>query len=180
LPVTLSNFQGSKESATLVKLDWTTDQEENNKMFNIERSSDTKGFVTIGQVAGHGNSSVVENYSFVDENPGSGMNYYRLKQVDYDEHYAYSKIVAVDMNGSAALNTEVFPNPSTNLITIRTKNSDLISAVSIYSIDGAMMFSNQNITSNIFSTSVQNLKTGFYLVNVKTKEKTETFKIIKQ
>jgi hypothetical protein len=180
LPVTLSRFQGSKESANSVRLEWTTEQEENNRMFNIERSTDTEGFVTIGQIAGHGNSSVVENYSFVDENPGSGMNYYRLKQIDYDEHFAYSKIVAVEMDGASVLHTEVFPNPVSNQLTVRSKNNERINAVSIYSIDGTMIFNDQHITSNIFSTSVQRLKAGFYLVYVKTQNKTETFRIIKQ
>ena len=59
----------------------------------------------------------------------------------------------VDMDGSSVSHTEVFPNPTSNLLTIRSKNNELINAVGIYSIDGAMVFNNQNIISNIFSFS---------------------------
>lgn len=91
LPVVLTNF-AAKNNANTVKLTWATAQEKNNAYFAVLRSTDGKTFVQIGTVGGNGNSQTAHNYSYVDNNPAAGTNYYQLKQVDNDGKSTLSNI----------------------------------------------------------------------------------------
>jgi hypothetical protein len=96
LPVKLISFY-AKQFHKQVQLQWSTANEINNSHFIIERSTDGKNFIAIGNVEGAGNSSNLQNYSLVDEHPVQNtVNYYRLKQTDFDGAHAYSSITAVD------------------------------------------------------------------------------------
>jgi hypothetical protein len=102
LPVTYTSFIANKKGNSSV-LQWQTQQEQNSASYIIERSTDGKEFTGIGQVAAAGNSSVVRSYSFTDETPAAGKNYYRLNQVDLDGRSNYSTIKIVDFAASAKL-----------------------------------------------------------------------------
>ncbi len=111
LPVDLINFEAHKMEKE-VYLKWTTASELNNEGFVIERSVDGRSFEAIGQVAGNGTISVSSDYTFTDENPVVGNNYYRLKQVDFDGTESLSSIRTVNFEGEATKVT-VIPNPVT-------------------------------------------------------------------
>ncbi len=179
LPVTLTNFKAYKETDQSVTLKWQTEQEENNKLFEIDRSTDAKTFEPIGEVAGVGNSSTVQNYTFTDHHPLAGINYYKLRQVDVDQRYIYSSIVSVDLSGSSRSSLEVFPNPVSNLLTVRAADGELLNDVRIYSQNGSQIDMKQSIASAIYSCSLQNLKPGLYFVQVSTNKANETFRILK-
>ena len=83
LPVKLSAFTAQPVEKT-VQLKWTTATEKNNAYFNVQRSTDARNFTTIGKVNGRGNASAVTDYTFTDNTPVNGKNYYRLQQVDKD------------------------------------------------------------------------------------------------
>jgi hypothetical protein len=102
LPVTYAGFTATKNGSNAL-LQWQTQQEQNSLSFIIERSSDGKEFTGIGQVAAAGNSSLVQSYSFTDETPRKGKNYYRLNQVDLDGRSNYSSIRTVDFSATAKL-----------------------------------------------------------------------------
>lgn len=97
LPVVLTSFNASAQQNKIF-LSWHTASELNNKNFEVQRSRDGNDFATIGIIAGKGTSSVPSDYSFTDVNPYDGINYYRLKQVDWDDKYEYSKIVSVKID----------------------------------------------------------------------------------
>lgn len=109
VPVELTSFYAERKNQS-VSLHWTTASESNNDFFEIQRSPNGTDFVRIGKVAGKGNSSVPLDYSFLDEHPQPGNNYYRIKQVDFDGYSAYTKIVSVFF-GSAASSIKIYPNP---------------------------------------------------------------------
>ena len=96
---------------------WSTSSESNSEYFAVERSSDAQNFIEIGRVTTAGNSSVPKSYSYTDDNPIEGMNYYRLKQVDSDGNtsvYGIRSINIVRYNGKMIL----YPSPATgNTIT---------------------------------------------------------------
>ncbi len=94
LPVELTSFSAVKLTNG-VKLSWTTASEINNSGFDIERSSNNKSFNKIAFIPGHGTSTEALSYSYVD-NSQSGKTYYRLKQVDFDGSFNYSKTVEVN------------------------------------------------------------------------------------
>ena len=102
LPIELLTFSATpKESAVLLK--WTTASETNNNFFTIERSSNGTEWTEIGSQKGAGNSSTILNYELYDFQPLLGVNYYRLKQTDFDREYTYSVIETVKFTSSTAL-----------------------------------------------------------------------------
>lgn len=91
LPVELTQFT-TESHKDGVALNWTTSSEINNSHFEIELSYDGVSWYTIGIVQGAGNSMEINNYQFIDNQIGSGIQYYRLKQVDFDGTEAYSNV----------------------------------------------------------------------------------------
>ena len=117
VPVGLLSFRGYHDQQKNI-LNWKTATEINNSHFDVERSGNGNSFLKIGQVQGAGNSSTPIDYSYSDNSPLSGSNYYRLKQWDLDNRSNYSDIIRVDA-GAQDISINVFPNPSSDLITLQ-------------------------------------------------------------
>lgn len=88
LPVSLIGLNAQQEGET-VKIEWTTASEINNHYFEIERTTDHTNYTLIGSVLGNGTTFNTNRYILTDENPVAGIQYYRLKQVDYDGRTEY-------------------------------------------------------------------------------------------
>ena len=95
LPIELLYFSGVV-CETGNRLYWSTASESNNDYFNIEKTKDGNIWKSIEIIDGAGNSSNQLYYSFVDEDVESIINYYRLKQTDYDGKFKYSDIISID------------------------------------------------------------------------------------
>lgn len=97
LPITLISFAGTRQSNSNL-LEWKTASEQNNSHYILEHS--TNGLFNENSVIhiqpGAGNSSTILKYSFVHENPGSTINYYRLTQVDFNGEYETFNIISID------------------------------------------------------------------------------------
>ncbi len=91
LPVRLTYFNAEAIN-NKVELGWETAWEKNSREFVIQRSSDLKEFGDIGRVAAAGEADGRRAYSFVDTDPLPGANYYRLRMVDKNDTYEYSKV----------------------------------------------------------------------------------------
>ena len=115
LPIELLDFNADK-NGEMIELHWRTGAEINNRGFDIERSSDAAYWQTIGFVPGQGTSPEMETYRYADEQPMHGLNY-RLKQMDFDGQYEYSKILSVVLDDSES-HFRLFPNPATNSTTL--------------------------------------------------------------
>ncbi|WPP48868.1 beta strand repeat-containing protein [Catalinimonas niigatensis] len=95
LPVELMSFKvGMKRGEAL--LSWRTASEENNDFFEVQRSLNGKDWTTIGIVEGAGDSHQELGYSYADKNPVYSVSYYRLRQVDFDAQYEYSKVIVLE------------------------------------------------------------------------------------
>jgi hypothetical protein len=94
LPVTWLSFTAERAGQTSF-LQWETGSEENNNYFSIEKMNEDGYFYQIGTVDGHGTTSQHNSYSFTDEFPDNGYNYYRIRQVDYNGQSSVSAICAV-------------------------------------------------------------------------------------
>ncbi|MHA4737353.1 T9SS type A sorting domain-containing protein [Dyadobacter sp. MSC1_007] len=108
LPVRLVSFTAKAEQST-VKLNWQIADAANFRHFEVERSANAKQFEYLGKVSFE---ETKESYSSTDARPqpnADGQIYYRLKMVDKDESYAYSKIVDVQSGGNSI--AYVYPNP---------------------------------------------------------------------
>jgi hypothetical protein len=121
LPITLASFSGNAKGSQVV-LNWITSSEVNNSYFSVERSADGLHFKQVGIVAGAGNSTNINSYSLVDEFPHQ-QTYYRLKQVDYDGAYSYSKTIVVKLGQAHFESINMYPDYSAQSIQVLL-NSD--------------------------------------------------------
>jgi hypothetical protein len=118
LPIELLRFSARRVGDAIV-LEWETLSELNNDYMAAERSADGRVFVEIGRVPGAGTTNEPRVYTFIDETPLRGLNYYRLRQVDYDGAASYSDIVAVAFDSEAAPVFFVFPSPTAGPLQVR-------------------------------------------------------------
>ena len=110
VPVELASFTANA-SEGLVELSWITATETNNQGFEVQRSSGIE-YETIAFVDGHGTTSETHVYSFVEKDIAVGNYHYRLKQVDFDGSFNYSKVIEVDVQAPASFTLEQnYPNP---------------------------------------------------------------------
>lgn len=168
LPVKLVAFSAVKESNTIL-LNWSTAQEVNADIFNIERSPDAKNWIAIGSKEATGETEVLVNYEFTDIRPLSGMNYYRLKMVDIDKTFAYSSIRSVAGEKTPADLLAIYPNPVSDVIFLKDASG---LSVDVDSVKGLSIINQNGITaykSNSFSAAgvnVSNLPNGTYIVKI--------------
>ena len=116
LPVNLKSFSGIANKKVNM-LYWSAASENNNHLFEIQRSIDGIKFETIGQVAGAGSSSTFRQYEFADTKIIDQPYYYRLKQVDRDARYIFSDIILLTGKENTA-HAVVFPNPVAGIATV--------------------------------------------------------------
>jgi hypothetical protein len=107
LPIELFDFVATATKEGRVKLQWTTATEINNDFFSVEHAAPGVEFNNIFHVPGAGTTTLKTSYEELHENPYPGINYYRLKQTDFDGTSSYSKIVSADV----VKTTSVYPNP---------------------------------------------------------------------
>ena len=120
-------------------LTWVSETEINSNRFEIERSDDAVKFEKRGSVLSNGNSSTRKTYTYTDPlNTASKIVYYRLKMVDNDGKFSYSKIIAVKLNGSLSNESfSVYPNPFISDIKIKLSSQlDEVATFRILSFDG--------------------------------------------
>lgn len=130
LPIELLHFQASK-NATQVQLNWSTATETNNDYMAVERSADGVHFIEIGRRKGQGTTTETQYYTLVDEHPLQGNNYYRLRQVDFDQTTDHSKVIALHFERGQVLS--LFPNPAHDKVFLQTPLN--LSAGQVYLLD---------------------------------------------
>lgn len=162
LPVRLVRFNAVKEGSSTL-LTWETSEESENKGFEIQRGEGNSSWQTIGFVNGlteDGNSNTVQHYNFSDETPLAGKNYYRLKQIDWNGSYQYSRIVVADFaTGVAGL--VLYPNPVTGGVIILDLPENGTVDVKIYNLAGVQVKA-YNQSGRILD--VKGLPSGKYVV----------------
>ena len=119
LPVSLLNFSAYRINAA-VQLTWRSENEINFSGYEIERSTDGLSFNTIGQTSAE-HAANINSYSFTDNSPVAGNNFYRLKQINSDGNDIYSKIVSV--NFSKKIIITITPNPVQRYLNINSSTS---------------------------------------------------------
>ncbi len=168
VPVQLIYFRGQAES-NRVRLNWATATETNSDYFSIERSVDLKEFLPIGKITSLGESRQRHEYSFLDEAPLPGVNYYRLKQVDKDLAFEYSKIIAVSSQSQAS-DFVIYPNPSDGkTIKLQFDNIELDALRLVNMVGQEIPFEIQaSSTNSLTIRPFQELRSGLYFITYAT------------
>ncbi len=178
LPITLDYFTCNSVSNT-IELNWATATETNNDFFTIERSTDGMNYTTLATIKGAGNSSVTKSYTYTDEEPLNGENYYRLTQTDYDGHSQTFEPTVCNVN---ATSMQVYPNPSQGLFNI-VLPSDIISVstqivVNVTNVLGEQVYSTTLTGQSQFNIDLSHFASGMYFLTITTPTRNYVSKII--
>ncbi len=156
LPINLISFSGKKLDHQNL-LQWSTNDERNFSHFEVQSSGNSKEFTTIGTVPG----ATKEKYEYLDKN--TSHSYYRLKLVELNGSYSYSKIIAI---APEKVNTfVVYPNPANESITLENAEKQ---AISVKLLDGQgreVFYLPQSISSKVL-VPVQKLPAGTYFLQI--------------
>lgn len=181
LPLELLSFN-AQTNACANELTWRTAMEKDFSHFVIEHSEDGRAFTAKIQVPGQGAVSG-QVYHYSDEEIHSLSNYYRLKMIDVDGSFEYSKVIYVSADCHDLEDWEIYPNPisSNKLLNLSGYASGDNYDVQIYDVLGSMvkqfrMESDAGYT-NEFSLDVSNLPAGIYMMKTSTNNTSKVFVI---
>lgn len=172
VPVELASFTASVNEND-VTLSWATASETNNHGFEIQRSSGGE-FVSIAFVDGHGTTTESHVYSYTDNNVNSASYTYRLKQVDFDGTFEYSKTIEVNVNtpNDFALDQN-YPNPfnPSTMISFRLAVDSKVS-LKVFNVLGqevaTLLNGNFVAGSHQVDFNASALNSGVYLYKIET------------
>ena len=201
LPVELTSFTASVLESKVI-LNWQTATEVNNYGFEVERTSPRpslyegeggeagRGWEKIGFVQGHGNSNSVKEYSFTDKPNGGTKFKYRLKQIDNDGKYEYSKEIEIDLGMPNEFSlSQNYPNPFNPSTTIRYSIPNVIASeakqsvvLKVYDILGNVVATlvNENKAAGNYEVKydASNLSSGIYFYKLQSGSFVQTKKFI--
>lgn len=173
-PVKLSYFKGYSEN-NQIHLQWQTEAETNSSYFMVQRSTDAKEFSDLEMIKATGESTQKVIYDYIDKSPSQGINYYRLRQVDNDGSFTFSKIIDIKQNGASEL--MVFPNPSVGNLTLKGL-SDVVS-YEAYAINGKKVeVKLEKSGADYQVVFTENQAKGVYLLKLKTIEKSYNYRLV--
>jgi hypothetical protein len=181
LPVTFMSITGTKITGGN-KIAWTVGTETNVNHYEVERSSNGKTYTLYGTVTATGSSS----YSFVDNNPGTSTNYYRVKSKDNDGYTKISPVVAIKATttkgGKGKIALGAYPTPTDSELFISHDEADMSCALTIVSVDGRMVKSFVPTKGSIQTTiNMSAMQPGMYFVRYQAADgEIETIKVVKK
>lgn len=165
LPVKLVEFDANEYTGH-VSLQWKTSQEENFDHFEIEKSLDGKQWLKIGTANGKNNGRITSLYSFTDYSPAAGINYYRLKMVDIDLQFVYSKIVAANSSLQYAP-ARIYPNPARSVLYVSNIRQGVKYSVDLINESGQVVVSQKSSSpGTTVSLNVASARPGTYFLKI--------------
>jgi hypothetical protein len=166
LPAVLVSFDAVKQS-TGVAISWKTQQEQNTKVFLIEKSIDGASYKAIGSVPAAGNSSTPLSYSFNDASAVSGIVYYRVRIVDLDGKEGFTPVKAVRASANA-VKLGVYPNPAVSVANVVVDNAEQVSfSLNIFNRNGQLVAQQRAAAgTNAVNVDVSRFAAGDYMIDV--------------
>lgn len=159
-----------------IKLNWITEYELPGASFEIQRSLNENRFETIGSVQAQG---VGSSYTFTDESPLKGKNYYRIKILSPDRIFDYSKILSASF--PAPPDIRIFPNPVDDKLNIIFRDMQPGASIELSNIMGAIVYSQDwmDLGANQRLVDLTQLSPGIYICRVQNGEEKLIQKITK-
>jgi hypothetical protein len=178
LPVTLLDFSGRFYDKSIT-LDWRTGNEHNGKHFIIEKSYDQISFVFLAKVPASANSQGERIYKYIDRTLLREVNYYRLKRVDADGRFAYSKIIAIAAPDDRTFS--LYPNPVNDKLTIHMPDAFGPAEISIVDMKG-LCVRNIKLTAGVkeLLLTTADLPVGVYTIVLHSTTFKKTLRFVKE
>ncbi|HRI61126.1 MAG TPA: T9SS type A sorting domain-containing protein [Saprospiraceae bacterium] len=173
LPVELA-FIYARRNDDGILLEWQTASEKDNAYFQVEHSMNGKTFQAIGELPGKGTTATANQYHFLHDKPSVGTNYYRLKQVDYDGKFEYSKIVSAVIHQEETIH--IFPNPTDGPVFVKGQTDE--STARVTDLTGKVIWENALPENGMIDLGGQ--PNGIYFVEVITGGRRSVIKIWKE
>jgi hypothetical protein len=175
LPVTLLSFSVVSDGESRAVLNWQTTFETNSHYFDIEHSITGKSWINKGRVWAKGEGLANLQYHFTDNGPASGVNLYRLKMIDRDSTFTYSKIQSVTIAGGPELS--LFPNPTADRLYLDSRILSDVKSVTLYGLTGQALYNTTSVSTD--GLDVRHLADGTYVVKILLQDGTPfTHKIV--
>ncbi|HEX4851652.1 MAG TPA: T9SS type A sorting domain-containing protein, partial [Puia sp.] len=186
LPVTLIDFNANYQGSNTVEVDWSTSREINANYFEIERSTNAINFTTAGQVSASQSTNDIHNYTFNDYIGAisSVVYYYRLKIVDVNGSYTYSKIVSVRLSQSET-KISLYPNPASDFAVLNLYAEKQGTAIMRLIDNAGRQIMTKSFNLNAGSNSLMidqltHLAKGIYMVQLVYNDNIYNQKLVKQ
>lgn len=177
LPVNLAYFTGKMNDANGVSLTWSTASEQNNDYFDLLRSSDGVTWSSIKTIKGKGNSNEKAFYSHIDTSPLAGINYYVLKQVDFDGTSTFSDIVDINFKLGVTKKLTGFYENNILVISAESPENDTGRLI-VHNLNGQTLASqNINLIAGVNEFTVPvSLQDGLYILSLVSSKENQTIK----
>lgn len=174
LNVTWQNVKVTDLERNHVRIDWATGSEINNDYFIVQKlENEQHEWLDIATVKGMGTKPGPTEYFYIDKYVSNGLNYYRIKQVDFDGVYSLSKTVSIWKTNEGYIAIELMPNPANDVLTItgaKGKNYQITSSE-------AKVVETGFIETNAYNISIENIDNGMYFIHLISSENQETVKL---
>lgn len=159
------------------RVDWRTASEQTGDVMTLEHSKDAKAFTTLATVSGKGSAS---NYTYWDEQPYAGVNYYRLRVTGADRSVSYSQVVTATVTSGNAFTVRAYPNPVNDELTVtlsgeRAANSNIVVTDMI-----GRTVATLSCDSDKMTIDMSGLAHGSYIVKYTDDARSEIIKVNKQ
>ncbi len=164
LPVTFSKALQVSLKLNTTYLTWSVTNQINNDKCIIEHSTNGRDFSAIGDLQGAVSSTQEHHYTYTHNNPSFGINYYRIKQIDYNGQFGYSNIVNVQYENKVS-GMKVFPNPACDQITVSINDTHKNKNIQIYNSTGLLV--KEVLINNINTIDIADLSKGLYFIRSK-------------
>jgi len=162
LPITLQSMIVTQNQNT-IELNWSTVSEENFEYFIVQRANQSGDFETLTTIPGSGHSNSLKSYTWSDEDPNVGINYYRLISHDFD---GYEEVfpAKVFVFSPKELPLDFYPNPMTIGEEMKITGAGRQSCeIEVFNLNGEMVFSGKTDSNSI---QLEGLNQGMYLIKL--------------
>ncbi|MTI21364.1 T9SS type A sorting domain-containing protein, partial [Fulvivirga sp. RKSG066] len=179
LPVEIVKFDVRTKGSELTFI-WQTASEINNSHFEIFQGNSIEDFEKIAMVPKSNANTSLKSYSYTTNTIACGRQFFQLRNIDYDGHIDYSKIVTTNIN-SRDCDLSYYPNPvDQNKLFVNHKQLDAGSEIKITSIDGRVVKTVilSQATEGPIEIDVSDLKEGVYLLSVSSNLNLKTERLI--
>lgn len=182
LPINLVSFSGKKINKKN-HLEWETENESNNKGFELERSQDAVLFNSIAFVPAKNQDIAfigTNKYNYLDEQPLDGTNYYRLKQIDLNGQTTYSNVIAINESVSSMISIKsITPNPATDYIMVELSHHVKNATIHITDIMGKTLSRHSANNLSKIKIDLNSLSSGIYFVKLVTENELYSTRFVK-